>query len=225
MSDLSMTGFDAAEFTTLLTQKLEELVPSMVDQILNTLHPKKESQEPALVAVPENQATDPPLESSSSSAHGAVSASNPPPQQPAPKSCTDQEQPEVPIPEPTRTRRKKSKKSKSGKRKADDSTFASPVPLRSVPFDVQSRPKKVYNGPFPQCSICTHHHPLGSQCWICANCGRFGHLAHMCVVKDHQNQDTAPGKSLSPTYLVYLFLYQADSSVSVLPSRFLRPLS
>ncbi|KAI3760698.1 hypothetical protein L1987_51096 [Smallanthus sonchifolius] len=69
------------------------------------------------------------------------------------------------------------------------------VPINQVAPLAQNQNKKPYAGNNPLCNTCNYHHFPNMPCRLCANCGRYGHVASTCqsrppVSQTHQgNRD------------------------------------
>ncbi|KAI3742315.1 hypothetical protein L1987_59995 [Smallanthus sonchifolius] len=54
------------------------------------------------------------------------------------------------------------------------------VPINQVAPLVQNQNKKPYVGNNPLCNTCNYHHFPNMPCRLCANCGRYSHVANTC---------------------------------------------
>ncbi|KAM0025668.1 putative transcription factor interactor and regulator CCHC(Zn) family [Helianthus debilis subsp. tardiflorus] len=81
--------------------------------------------------------------------------------------------------------------------------------------------KKPYTGPHPVCNRCNFHHQVHTPCQQCTNCGRFGHLAHVCRSAPRQapNQHEAHPNN----QLVTQPLYQLPQIMAPPPQNMIQP--
>ncbi|KAI3814211.1 hypothetical protein L1987_18959 [Smallanthus sonchifolius] len=62
------------------------------------------------------------------------------------------------------------------------------VPINQVAPLAQNHNKKPYAGNNPLCNTCNYHHFPNMPCRLCANCGRYGHVANTCQSRSHVSQ-------------------------------------
>ena len=84
----------------------------------------------------------------------------------------------IPNPEPAQTRKRSH--CRGQKRKNRNFAMASPQnPLPRPPHATEPA-RRPYTGDFPQCAICTYHHPTHVPCRLCTTCHKYGHFSHQC---------------------------------------------
>ena len=84
----------------------------------------------------------------------------------------------IPNPEPAQTR----KRSHCRGQKRKNRNFAMALPQNPPPRSPHATEpaRRPYTGDFPQCAICTYHHPAHVPCRLCTTCHKYGHFSHQC---------------------------------------------